>query len=141
MTEYQHKYAQIYDKLNGQPHLQDLIKEQYYSILEEEDRKIYEEQHQKNTQANLLNLQALNHLWSIRRPGMEWDVDFNKYIFGICRDFKYDCYNMMGFLLGDYIYRVEDKPMGDFEDRRMELERNANLSLLRYEIKYGREWD
>ena len=33
------KCAAIYDKLNGQPHLQDVIKGHYYSVLEAEDKK------------------------------------------------------------------------------------------------------
>ena len=53
------KYAKIYDKLNGQPHLQDLIKHQYYSVLDAEDKKIYEEHHKSDSDMNILNLRML----------------------------------------------------------------------------------
>ena len=120
------KYVKIYDKLNGQPHLQDLIKHQYYSVLDAEDKKIYEEHHKKNAEINILNLNALIHLWSNHTDITELDFySFDEYFYEICSEFKYDCYHMYDYDDARYMDKqLNIRPMGDYPDRRLEMEKN-----------------
>tara|TARA_B100000902_G_C27152102_1_gene834287 strand:+ start:606 stop:1013 length:408 start_codon:yes stop_codon:yes gene_type:complete len=44
----EHKFAKIYDRLNNQPHLQELISAQVWKLFEIEDKEIWRDNHKHN---------------------------------------------------------------------------------------------
>ena len=69
MTEIQHQYASIYDRLNDQPHLQELIAKPILQELDaQEDFAIYMHRTVPYQNLNLYNLQII-----IENIG--WDSD------------------------------------------------------------------
>ena len=48
MTENQHKFAEIYDRLNNQPHIQELISTHVLELFYAEDREVWKTKNKQN---------------------------------------------------------------------------------------------